>query len=852
MKDLPPSLVAPAQTTGSPQPSLASGIVPVCVGILAGTAAQLQQAQLWSAVLYGALALGGAAVAGLGLWLRRVRGTPRGLGWAWLAIALAAWAFAATGWRALAYQSDALDVALVGRDLRVVAVVDAMPQRTELGVRLRLSVESAATLDGQPVRLPRRVEVGWSGGVWHAGPGLAADLQRLPPDVRAGERWAFTLRLRPPQGARNPHGFDYELWMWEQGVQAVGAVRAGLRDAPPERLASTAQAPVQALRQRVRDAIVQRLAAGDDPAQDRRAGVVAALVTGDQRMIDRADWDVFRATGVAHLMSISGLHITLFAWLAAAGVGGLWRRSARCCHAVPAPRAALLAGVMLAAAYALFSGWGVPAQRTVLMLATVAALRLAGLVWPWPVVWAAVAGVVVLIDPWALWQPGFWLSFVAVGILFATNPIANNSDGKSTSTRLKALLREQWTVTLALTPLGLLWFGQVSLVGLMANLVAIPWVTGVVLPLSLLGLLWPPVWDAAAWALWPLMAGLQALADGPWAVLALPAAPLWAGVAALAGGCLLAWRGPWALRVWALPLLLPALWWQPARPAPGQFELLAADVGQGNAVLVRTARHSLLYDAGPRYGAAADAGERVLVPLLQATGERLDRLVISHRDTDHTGGAEAVLRQHPQADVLASLEPGHALAALRPLQPCTAGQRWQWDGVHFEVLHPQAARTELPRGQAEPRPNTRSCVLRVEAAANGRRPGSAALLTGDIEAAQEQALVQAGAPLAADWLLVPHHGSRTSSTDAFVQAVAPRTALVQAGVANRYGHPAPEVLARYRAQGVAVVQTPQCGAAHWSSARPDAVVCERERERRYWQHAGGRAGSASTVGGRPP
>lgn len=825
---------------------MAGWAAPAGVGVLLGTALQLLQPQLWPGLQYGVLALAGVAVWAASLrWVRPAPGQRwRQLGACWaLVAAVALLAFAATGGRARVYQSGALDAGLAGRDLRVVAVVDAMPQRTELGLRLRLAVESATTLDGQPVRVPSRVEVGWWGGVWQAGPGLAADLQRQPPAVRAGERWAFTLRLRPPQGARNPHGFDYELWMWEQGVQAVGSVRAGLRDAPPERLGDTAQAPVQALRQRVRDAIVQRLATGDDPAQDRRAGVVAALVTGDQRMIDRADWDVFRATGVAHLVSISGLHITLFAWLAAAGVGALWRRSARCCHALPAPQAALLAGVVLAAGYALFSGWGVPAQRTVLMLATVAALRLAGLVWPWPVVWLAVAAVVVLADPWALWQPGFWLSFVAVGILFATNPIARSQASTSTIGRLKALLREQWTVTLALTPLGLLWFGQVSVVGLVANLVAIPWVTGVVLPLSLLGMLLPPLWDAAAWALWPLMAGLQWLAAWPWAVLALPAAPLWAGVAALAGGCLLAWRGPWALRVWALPLLLPALWWQPARPAPGQFALLAADVGQGNAVLVRTARHSLLYDAGPRYGTAADAGERVLVPLLQALGERLDRLVISHRDTDHTGGAEAVLRQQPQADLLASLERGHALAALRPVQPCVAGLRWEWDGVRFEVLHPAAEAAGAPAQRPDPRPNTRSCVLRVQAASRADVPGATALLTGDIEAAQEQALVAAGAPLAADWLLVPHHGSRTSSTAAFLQAVGPRTALVQAGVANRYGHPAPDVLARYRAQGVAVVLTPQCGAAQWSSAQPAAVVCERERQRRYWQAAGPAAGA---------
>ena len=342
--------------------------------------------------------------------------------------------------------------------------------------------------------------------------------------------------------------------------------------------------------------------------------------------------------------------------------------------------------------------------------------------------------------------------------------------------------------------------------------------------LALLGMLWPPLWQAAAVSLEPLVALLQALAAWPGAVLALPAAPLWAAGGAVLGGLCLALRWPWRLRVLGLPLLVPALCWQPARPAIGQFDLIAADVGQGNAVLVRTAGHALLYDAGPRFGLHSNAGERVLVPLLRSLGVRLDALMVSHSDSDHAGGAPAVLAAQPGAALWGVAVEGTTAAP----RPCTAGQRWEWDGVVFELLHP-------PSQQDARRPNAQSCVLRIRSA-----QGVAAVLAGDIEQPQEQALLARGAPLAATLLLVPHHGSKTSSGSAFIDAVGPRWALVQAGYRNRYGHPAPEVVQRYRVAGTEVVDSSACGAARWDSARPQQMQCERTLQRRYWQHAGGR------------
>ena len=824
---MPPSAPLPA-----PQRPLAAALWALPLGAWLGTAVQVQQRALDAPTVYGAALAGALLVLGLAAFSSCARrgstAARRLLPWVWLlAGVLAAWG--AAGWRAGHLAEHALAPDLEGADLVLTGVVSRMPQHGERGWRFVLDVQ-AARLDGAAVTVPPRVQLAWYDSPMH--PGAAAPLG--PPEpIRAGERWQLTARLKAPHGNLNPHGFDVELWLWEQGVGATGYVRTGPRDAPPQRLAQGQGYLVERARQHVRDGILA-LAEGRDEAARRRLGIIAALVTGDQNVIERSDWDVFRATGVAHLMSISGLHITMFAWIAAGAVGWLWRRSARWrgwgrfspCLVMPAPSAAWVGGVLLAAAYAVFSGWGVPAQRTVLMLACMAALRVSGLRWPWWLMWLWAGVAVLTLDPWALLQAGFWLSFVAVGILFATDSRAAGAQQKGVMAHFVQLLREQGVVTLALTPLSLMLFGQASVVGLLANLLAIPWVTLVVTPLALAGVLWAPLWQGAAAALQPLSALLAWFAAWPWAQVSLPAAPLGLGALAVAGGALAAMRWPWPLRLAGLPLVLPFVLWQPVRPAPGQFDVLAADVGQGSAVLVRTAGHTLLYDAGPRYSSDSDAGQRVLVPLLRALGERVDRLVLSHRDSDHTGGATAVLAQHPQAVLTTSVEAGRTLEGLPFGEPCVAGRGWQWDGVRFDVLYPDTAQAAAAR-----RPNAMSCVIRVST------PAASVLLTGDIEAAQEQALVATGAELRSDVLLAPHHGSRTSSSNALLDAVKPRWVLVQAGYRNAFGHPAPVVLARYAERGLNVRNSPACGAMHWRSADPGQLLCERVRARRYWHHA---------------
>jgi competence protein ComEC len=391
---------------------------------------------------------------------------------------------------------------------------------------------------------------------------------------------------------------------------------------------------------------------------------------------------------------------------------------------------------------------------------------------------------------------------------------------------LRAGLKTQLVATVGLAPLTLLFFQQVSLVGFVANLVAIPVVTLLITPLALAGCLLPLLWWPAGLLVPGLIAFLDLLAAWPLAVWTAAAAPAWSAAAGILGGALLVLPLPWRLRWLGLPLMLPLLWPLPDWPQEGRFELVAVDVGQGTAVLLRTRSHLLVYDSGPRFSPAADAGERMLLPLLRARGEsRIDLLLLSHRDIDHVGGAASLLARMPVAAVYSSLEAGHPLLAGRtPHERCAAGQRWTWDGVTFDVLHPPPA--TLPAA----RPNTLSCVLRVQDSL-----GASVLLTADIEAAQEGALVIADAAwLRSDALMVPHHGSRTSSSAAFLDAVAPGIAFVQAGYRSRFGHPAPDVMARYAARGIVVQRSDQCGAWTWTGHA--GGVCEREVQRRYWHH----------------
>lgn len=792
---------------------------------LAGCGLQLQQATLWPAAVYGGLLALACACAGVGL-APSTRSRPAVVVMM-LMLALALAAAGSTGLRAAWRLAERLDPGLEGVDLVVSGRIRSLPQVDADGLRFEFSPDEVRWPDGRPgPSLPARLRLTWPRS------GLDEVLLAAPvAPLVAGERWRLPLRLKRPHGLMNPHGFDAELWLFEQGIGAVGTVR-GAAASDPLRLAGdrwwAGGDQVERLRQHLRDRLLLR--GGALPT----AGVLSALAVGDQSAIDAASWDLFRQTGVAHLVSISGLHITLFAWLAAGAVGWCWRRVPAWRSRVPAVTAGRWGGVLLAAGYALLAGWGVPAQRTVLMLVLAVGLRQAGRDWPPVLVALLTATWIALWDPWALLQPGFWLSFVAVSMLMVSGPgPARVADvpvvGRSWRGWLREhagqALRAQWVATLGLAPLTLLIFQQMSVVGLLANLVAVPVVSFVIMPLSLLGLAWSPLLGLAATALAPLMAWLHWLSQWPGAVLTVPVAPVWAQAAGLLAGTLLVLPLTWRWRGLALPLLLPLLWPAVPRPAQGRFDLLAFDVGQGSAVLVRTQHHALLHDTGPQWGPDSDAGQRVILPVLQALGQRsLDELVLSHRDADHVGGAAAVLAGVPVARWRTTLEDAHPLRrrTTPPHIDCASGQAWSWDGVRFEVLHPAPGAPRLGV-----KPNTLSCTLKVTAA-----DGHSALLTGDLEAEQERALVQRlGGQLQSTVLLVPHHGSKTSSTPELLAAVQPEFAVIQVAYRSRFGHPYPEVYARYLHSVAHVVRSDDCGAWQWG---PEGNTCIRRQEARYW------------------
>ncbi len=816
---------------------------------------QLQQASLWPVHVICAVGISSLSL-GLLAWVLRLRTSQfsKCLVGAMIAFGLA---LSGINARCLWQSQQRLEPSLEGQEILLVGVIASLPHQSENSVRFRFQVQSAFDLSQASIAVvPEWIDLAWYDRE-------SADLMKGShwADLKAGDTWKFSVRLKSPHGTLNPGGFDEALWRWEQGVMATGSVSMGKTTVVPQKIKGSWLYPIAQARQHVRSEIERVVSKGDDQSRSM-AGVIAALVMGDQAAIQAADWDLFRATGVAHLMSISGLHITLFAWVMVAAMRGLWRVSAlqgsRLCLRWTAPHVALVAGTLMATLYALFSGWGLPSQRTVIMLWVVCTLRLVAARWPpfWSL--GLALWVVVAIDPWAMLQPGFWLSFVAVGVLMLNEPLPPMNRTKPEDecsemvqknsfasiclnlvakafVSLKDLLWQQWVVTVALTPLAVLFFGQLSWVGFLANLVAIPWVTWMVTPLAILGVLIPSLWVVASWALQPLMALLALLASLPGSVWLLPTPPVALTILAIVGGLLLLQQWPWALRCWGVIFMLPIFVWEVPRPEPGHFDLWFADVGQGNAVLLRTTHHALLYDAGPTYTETTDAGQRVLVPLLNRLGVKLDRVMLSHRDADHTGGAAAVLRAQPHADLWSSLEDGHPLSNLRPVHACMAGQKWEWDGVQFELLHPLYA--DYPKLAGA---NALSCVLRVDASQmkvskmGQDHHRASALLVGDIEAPQEKALLDRQALQAVGVLLVPHHGSQTSSTNGFIQALNPHWAVVQAGYRNRYGHPAPGVLQRYESQGVPVSISSECGAAHWHSTKPQQLDCERELRRRYW------------------
>ena len=718
-------------------------------------------------------------------------------------LACLALGFAWAAWRADIRLADALPAAWEGRDIEVVGVVAALPQDFSQGSRFEFDIESVLTATAV---VPERIMLSW-----YQGNRDGEEFIRQP--LKPGERWQMTVRLKRPHGNANPNGFDYEAWLLERNIRATGYVRQN----PPQRLVEMVWRPdyvVERLRLGVRDSFSTLLPAENYPW----AGILVALVVGDQRAIQGDLWTTFNRTGTTHLMSISGLHVTMVAALFGLLTGFVWRRVPALALRLPAQRAALLAGCLAAFFYVLLAGFAVPAQRTLYMLVVAALAMNSGRVIAPSRTLSLALLVVLLIDPWAVLAAGFWLSFGAVGaLLYVGSAVVGEAGGWRERIRNWGVV--QWAATLASLPVLLLVFQQFSLVSPLANAVAIPVVSFVVTPLALLAAVipWWPIAALAHAVLGWLMLFLEWCAT--WPVWQAPAPPLWAAVVAGLGVavCLLP-RGM-SGRLLGVALLLPAIFWPVARPPEGEAWITVLDVGQGLATVVRTRDHTLIYDPGPLYSAESDAGQRVVVPYLRSLGiDVVDVLMVTHRDSDHAGGMASVQSALAVGKVLSSLGDGVG-------EPCRNGRNWDWNGVRLTVLHPEA------EDYAEKRKsNNLSCVLRIEAG------GKRMLLTSDIEARDEAAMLQRDpAALAAEVLLVPHHGSRTSSTPEFIAAVGAQHALIPVGYRNRFGHPKADVVERYGAAGTRLWRTDRDGALRVELGTTGAGISAwRDERRRYW------------------
>jgi len=739
-----------------------------------------------------ALAFAGAVVVvhwlplahGLWLWwalggacLLPLAGVARAGGVAALALLGLAWG----AWHAQDAAGRRIDaaceaVALTGR-------VKGLPARDEnagIGTITRFDFQPEAT-PAAPCRIAGRVRLAWLDG----------------PRLGGGQRWRIEARLRAPRGMANAHGFDRDRWHMRAKIAATGYVVRG------ERLPA---GDGTALVDEAREALRARLGG----LGLVNGGVLTALTLGDSAAIPRAELARYRRTGTMHLLVISGLHVgvvTAFAFF----VG----RAAALLVGLPGKSSGVVVALAAASGYVLLAGAGLSLVRAFTMAAAGMAALLAGRVVAPSAVFAYALVVVLLVDPMAPLATGFWLSFGAVAVLlgfFAPRRLSRSWVGSA--------LRAQLAIALVFTPATVSLTGLLHPLGVAVNLVAVPLVTLLVVPLALGGLALVGTF-AGPWLLVAadycvtLLGQVLALADELQPLyVAHPGAWLpWS--VAVAAACLLP-VSRLAVAALASAMLAVLLWptWRPAPPVQlGEVEVTALDVGQGTAVLVRTARHALLYDAGPAFLSGANTGDSVVLPALRGLGiGRLDVLVLSHGDTDHVGGAAAVLGGVDVALVLAG-EPVPGIAAA----PCVAGATWRWDGVDFALLHP-------PAGHAH-RGNNASCVLLVST-------GEArALLAGDIERLVEERLDV----YAVDWLLVPHHGSATSSTTAFVAATRPRFAIVGTRWNNRFGHPHADVVARYRAAGAHIVSTAVSGALRWRSDRPHLIEAERCRRSPYWR-----------------
>lgn len=705
-------------------------------------------------------------------------------GMAWLVIYTSVWGM------------HDLPAALEGETLDVTGVVTSIPQPDALRTRFDFQIQQVIGSEWQGT-----VRLNW---------------YRTRVALKAGQQWKLKVKLKRRHGFSNPGGFDYEAWLFQQGIAATGYVRQ-----PASAAMLGHRVSIDYLRQALSNRLLNILP--DNAAK----GMIITLVTGDRQYMRPAQWQVLSRTGTLHLMAISGLHIGLvFGWFYVLGKW-LWRRSARLCSLRPAQDAALLAGWFAALVYAALAGFALPTQRALIMLSVLVFVLLTRRCTDHLNILLLALVVVIVIDPYSVLSAAFWLSFMAVAVIFLYLRHRPEDVGQA-----RQLIHIQFVIALGLLPLSLVFFQQQSLVAPLANLLAVPFAGLVIVPLSLLGSLLHIIGlDSQAWVLWLASQAMQQLwwllevfNAGNVSVWVLPQPPFYLVVLAGLGVVILFSRSGWRWRLLGVSLLLSVLLPVNRWTAGAGFQVDFLDVGQGLAIVVRTANYVMLYDTGFRANARFDVGQQVIVPYLRHQGiRRLDKIVLSHDDKDHVGGFSAVAREIEVGRVMQM--PGSVLDLPQDSSTCMAGEQWQWDGVQFDVLYPFDK--PLTRG------NNRSCVIRISQGMHS------VLLTGDIEAEAERQLSRYYADrLQSHVVSSPHHGSATSSTTEFIQHLDAAHVVHSAGYRNRFGFPRPDVVQRYRQAGVRQWHNDMHGMVRFvffPQQEKPWIQTYRQTQKRFWR-----------------
>jgi len=741
------------------------------------------------------------------IWLAALAILPLARCWRFLVVPAWLIAGAAVAWGHASWQFRySLPAGLQGQDLLVTGVIASIPEVGDRNVRFRFAVDSLL-LDGEAVADINNIRLYWYG---------------RGHQVRAGQHWQFRVRLKRPHGFMNPGGFDYESWLFQQGVQATGYIRKDQHNRLIDQQISTS---IVSVRQDMRTRLLAQLESRFS------TGLILALALGDRSEITPQQWQVLRQTGTGHLLAISGLHIGLVAtlgfWL------GRWLASVsvRLTNRIPAQLFGAGSGFLLALIYALLAGFTIPTQRALIMVAVVmGSWLLRQPVRPGFSLSLALR-TILLLDPMAVLSAGFWLSFTAVTVLWF-----GMSHRVVRENWLLRIWRPQWLIAIGLLPLSLLFFQQSSLVAPLANLIAIPVVGLLAVPLILGAvllswfagypgqfLLWladwilQRIWQVLEWfAVWPMASWSQGVSTG--LVMSM----------AVVGAVLILMPRGMRIRRLGLVMWLPLFLQRPQVPETGAYWLNLMDVGQGLSAVVQTRHHTLVFDTGPAFSARFDTGKAVLVPyLIQAGISRVDRLIISHGDNDHIGGMESLINGVTVTSVMTSTP---EKVSHNETIACVRGQQWVWDEVTFRILHPSGHN----QGQTDKKGNNSSCVLLITAR------GGRTLIPGDIEKKAERELLKYDlSQLQADILVAPHHGSQTSSTPAFIAAVDPSYVLFPVGYRNRFHHPSAKVFERYRQTGAVLLHSSQTGTLQFR-VNPESGIQQpqqyRMQARRYWHH----------------